>query len=102
MNINCSDLNIKIIEQTSTGRSKKIMINNIVYDSNEFIKKLNLKSSYLDVNVLNNNVIIKTNGYGHGVGMSQFGANEMAKLGYNHEEILKYYYQNVNIEKISV
>jgi len=42
------------------------------------------------------------NGYGHGVGMSQYGANEYAKSGKNYEEILKHYYQNINIEKISV
>ena len=34
--------------------------------------------------------------------MSQYGANEMAKLGYNYEEILKYYYKDVEIEKINV
>ena len=38
-----------------------------------------------------------TRGYGHGVGMSQYGANEMAKLGYNYKEILKYYYKGTEI-----
>ncbi|NLY46488.1 MAG: SpoIID/LytB domain-containing protein [Tissierella sp.] len=36
-------------------------------------------------------------GYGHGVGMSQYGAIEMAKLGYNYEEIIKHYYNSVEI-----
>ena len=41
-------------------------------------------------------------GFGHGVGMSQYGANKLAQNGKNYEEILKHYYQNINIEKISV
>lgn len=36
-------------------------------------------------------------GWGHGVGMSQWGAKKMAELGYNYEEILTYYYQNTNL-----
>ena len=45
-------------------------------------------------------VYIKTKGYGHGVGMSQYGANEMAKLGYTYENILKHYYKDITITKI--
>lgn len=40
-------------------------------------------------------------GYGHGVGMSQYGAMEMAKLGFNYEDIIKYYYTGVDIIKIN-
>ena len=41
-----------------------------------------------------------TKGYGHGVGMSQYGALAMAKKGYKYDEILKHYYQGVDIKKI--
>ena len=44
-------------------------------------------------------VTFKTIGYGHGVGMSQEGANAMAKTGATYEEIIKYYYQGVEICK---
>ena len=43
----------------------------------------------------NNNVVIETNGYGHGVGMSQYGANAMAKKGYNYKEILVHLLQAI-------
>lgn len=43
---------------------------------------------------------IKGGGFGHGVGMSQNGANEMAKCGYSYEEIIKHYYNGVTLEKI--
>ena len=42
----------------------------------------------------------KVIGYGHGVGMSQYGANGMAKAGYNYEQILKHYYKGVKLTKI--
>ena len=45
-------------------------------------------------------VIIKTKGYGHGVGMSQYGAQGMAKEGYNYKDILSHYYVDTNINKI--
>jgi len=46
------------------------------------------------------NIVFEGKGYGHGVGMSQYGAMEMAKLGYNYEEIIKHYYNGVEILKI--
>lgn len=44
------------------------------------------------------NFTISGQGYGHGVGMSQWGAQGMALNGYNYEEILKYYYKGIDIE----
>ena len=48
----------------------------------------------------NDKVEVITTGYGHGVGMSQYGAEGMARLGYTYDQILKYYYQGVEIKKI--
>ncbi|NLJ66667.1 MAG: stage II sporulation protein D, partial [Clostridiales bacterium] len=45
-------------------------------------------------------VHIDTTGYGHGVGMSQIGANAMAKQGYSYDDILVHYYRGVKIETI--
>ena len=47
----------------------------------------------------NENIIINTKGYGHGVGMSQYGALSMAKKGYKYDQILKHYYTGVEIQK---
>jgi stage II sporulation protein D len=49
---------------------------------------------------LGNNIVVTTHGYGHGVGMSQYGAEGMARAGYKYDEILKYYYKDVEIKKI--
>ena len=54
----------------------------------------------LDLLILHyNNIVITTYWYGHGVGMSQYGANGMAKEGYSYQEIIKHYYQDVEIKK---
>ena len=79
---------------------KNIKINGKKFTGSEVYKNLNLRSTFFEINQVGSNVIINTKGYGHGVGMSQYGALAMAKKGYKYNEILKYYYQNVQIEKI--
>ena len=64
------------------------------------VSNLNLKSNHFDIELKNNKIYITTKGYGHGVGMSQYGAQGMALKGYKYDEILKYYYQGVEIKKI--
>ena len=47
-----------------------------------------------------NRLQIEGGGYGHGVGMSQNGANRMAQQGMGYEEILKFFYEGIDIQKI--
>lgn len=91
---------LEILETTSTGRIKQIKINGTLFNGNTVVKNLNLKSNYFIINQDNNIVNITTKGYGHGVGMSQYGAQAMALNGYNYKEILSYYYQGTTIKKI--
>ena len=63
----------------------------------EFRKIFGLNSANFTLEVLDDNIKIKCLGYGHGVGMSQWGANIMAKEGNGYEEILKHYYTGINI-----
>lgn len=58
---------------------------------------LSLRSTDFEIKEDNNKVIIKTKGYGHGIGMSQYGANGMAKEGYTYEEIINHYYTGVKL-----
>lgn len=90
---------IKIISRYKTNRVKYIKVNNKKYKGTEFRMLLGLRSTDFDIEIEKDNILITTRGYGHGVGMSQNGANEMAKLGYKYDEILKYYYQKVEIKK---
>lgn len=93
-------LNIEILENTSTGRIKTLKINNIELKGREVSQKLNLKSNYFQIIQKNTKLTITTKGYGHGVGLSQYGANGMAKEGKTYKEILAHYYQGTEIKKI--
>lgn len=101
LNLEYNDkITLEPIEKTSTGRIKKIKINNVLFDGAKVVSSLNLKSNYFVIEQNNNTVNITTKGYGHGVGMSQYGAQAMALKGYNYKEILSHYYQGTSIKKI--
>ena len=93
-------LTIEVTEKTSTGRTKKLKINNQELNGRDVATKLSLRSNYFDIVQNENKITITTKGFGHGVGMSQYGANGMAKEGYKYDQILKHYYQNTEIKKI--
>ena len=92
-------LKIEVLEQTKTGRVKKIRINGKEFTGKEVCGKLKLRSTCFTIREENGMVKIDTKGFGHGVGMSQYGAQGMALEGYKYQDILKYYYQGVSIDK---
>ena len=101
LSVNCSNkLNVDILTTTSTGRIKKIKINNKTYTGDKIRELLSLRSTFFSISQNGTNITVTTKGYGHGVGMSQYGALGMAKEGYSYDEILKHYYQGVEIKKI--
>lgn len=91
---------VEVISTTSTGRIKQIKINNKVFSGDQVQYLLGLRSTFFTITQNGNSVDINTKGFGHGVGMSQYGAEGMALNGYKYDEILKYYYQGVEIKKI--
>lgn len=97
---NMSNINFTNKVFNNTHHVKSIEVNNKKYSGIEIRKLLNLRSTDFDINETENSFIFTTRGYGHGVGMSQYGANEMAKQGYLYDQILSYYYQNTTLEKI--
>ena len=99
LTIDCSTITINNIEYDDSKRVSKITINNKEYKGTEIRKILNLRSTDFKIDI-QDEINITTKGYGHGVGMSQHGANEMAKLGFKYDEILKYYYKNTEISNI--
>ena len=93
-------INIKILEQTSTGRIKKISIDDNIFTGSEFITLLGIKSTYFSINQVDTFIYISSKGYGHGVGMSQYGAQAMSLNGYKYNEILSHYYKNTELKKL--
>lgn len=93
-------LTVEITSQTATGRIKTLKINGTEFNGRDFASKLSLRSNCFTISQNEQNITITTKGFGHGVGMSQYGANGMAKEGYDYKKILKHYYSNTKIEKI--
>ncbi len=58
---------------------------------------LQLRSSFFTMEIQNGSIVLHGKGYGHGVGMSQEGAMEMARQGYSYSDILRFYFYNVQI-----
>lgn len=99
LEITCDEIKIEI-ERNETNSIKTITINNKIIKGTDFRFKLGLRSTNLEIEKNDDEIKIKSKGYGHGVGMSQYGAHELAKKGYKYNEILKYYYQGTEFKKI--
>ena len=91
---------IQILEYTDGNRVKKIKIGNIELSGVEVRSILGLKSANFTFKIDGENIIFYVIGYGHGVGMSQTGADSMAKQGNNYEQIIKHFYTGVEISQI--
>ena len=111
---------LKSVKSSWDEKTSSAFRNNTSMDINSFYKKLGLSySDSFDFKVLKRSstnrivtlsingkeftgdkIIISTTGYGHGVGMSQYGALGMAQEGYGYKDILKYYYSGTEIKKM--
>ena len=100
LGISYNNIEIKDKVLTDSGRVKNITINDKKFKGTEVRTKLSLRSTDFTIQQNNNEIKITTKGFGHGVGMSQYGANALAKQKKTYDEILKYYYQGTNIKKL--
>lgn len=91
---------VEKITNTETGMVKEIIIGGKTFKGTEVRKLFSLRSSTFECNVNESNVLFKVKGYGHGVGMSQYGANYMAEQGKTFEEILAHYYKGAQIKEM--
>lgn len=101
LGINCNNIVISDISLTPSYRVSTLKINDTSYTGVEIRNLLNLRSTDFTITEDDTNVYITTKGYGHGVGMSQYGAQGLAKEGYNYLEILNHYYQNITLKNIN-
>lgn len=88
---------INILSKTTGNRINQISIGDKVFTGVKVRSALGLRSADFDISISNNTVTISTRGFGHGCGMSQYGANELAKQGKNYIQILKHYYTGIEI-----
>lgn len=94
-----NDSVISILSYTDGGNIKEININGNNFSGKKVRELLNLRSADFDISISDNNANITTRGYGHGVGMSQYGANGMANAGYGYKDILSHYYPGTTLTK---
>jgi stage II sporulation protein D len=90
--------------RNQTGRVQKAVSTDFEMSGREMREALGLASTDFNIayDVTNEIVIITTKGYGHGVGMSQYGAEAFAQKGWTAENILTYYYSGTVIKKFEV
>lgn len=91
---------IKDINRTPSGMVTNITICSHKTNGREIRAIFSLRSADFDLEYKNNKFIFKVRGYGHGVGMSQYGAQYMAKQGADYREILSWYYPETQIVKL--
>ena len=93
------DIELKIEDYTGSGRVYHILVNGVSMDGAHFRSLTGIKSTNFRLQESGDQITIYTVGYGHGIGMSQEGANQMAIDGKNYLEIIKHYYTGVEVKK---
>lgn len=98
VSLNKLDEEVNVINRTEGGSVKTVQVGNIKISGTDLRKILNLNSSNFTINYNNDEINFNVKGYGHGVGMSQWGAEGMAKEGYKYYDILFHYFQGTDIK----
>lgn len=93
--------NIEILSRSVAGGIKELRIGKTKVKGLDFRLALGLSSTNFEYVINENEIVFKCKGYGHGVGMSQWGANVMAKSGADYKDILIHYYTGVEISKLT-
>ncbi|OYP54634.1 hypothetical protein CG709_01645 [Lachnotalea glycerini] len=87
----------EILSCDELGYVEKVKINDQIINGEKFRKTLSLSSACIQMKLNSDEINITVKGKGHGLGLSQYGANIMAKKGKSYKDILNYYYQNISI-----
>lgn len=91
---------IQILERTNGNRVKKIKIGNLTLTGTEVRNIFKLRSANFEVSFVEDKVKFQVIGYGHGVGMSQTGADSLAKEGKSYADIIHHFYSGVEIKDL--
>lgn len=91
---------ITVVSRTESGTVNEVTVGNISTTGKQVRSLLGLRSADFTVSYANNSFTFTTKGYGHAVGMSQYGADYLARQGDSYEEIVKHYYTGVQVVTI--
>jgi stage II sporulation protein D len=90
----------QIVSTTESGRVGQVRIGSKILSGAEIREKMDLRSSNFNVAIEDGKMVFNTIGYGHGVGLCQYGANGMAKDGHDFRQIITQYYTGVALKNI--
>ncbi|PJI09161.1 MULTISPECIES: stage II sporulation protein D [Clostridium] len=93
--------NTDVVERNDTGSVRKIKVGNSIISGSEFRSITGINSTNFTIKRNISNIEFDCTGYGHGIGMSQWGAKAMADKGSNYIDIIKHYYTGVDVKKLS-
>lgn len=85
----------------SSGRTESVTIGGISISGTELRNLFSLRSAAIEFGITDSGITITTTGYGHGVGLSQYGANALAEKGFSCEDIIAWYYTGTELKNIS-
>lgn len=88
---------VRLQSSTASGRIATVLVGQTLVSGTDFRRALDLRSTRITWEVAGDTVIFRTHGYGHGVGMSQVGANVMAAEGSSCRDILLHYYPGTQL-----
>ena len=94
------DTQIEVLSRTAGDRVNEISIAGKTFTGVKVRSLLGLRSADFNIVKTSTGVKITTKGFGHGVGMSQYGANGAAKTGMTYKQILKHYYSGTSLVTI--
>ena len=88
---------LKNAQRDAAGSVQTVDVGGLTLRGNQLRTALGLRSACFEWDVQNSRLVFYVTGYGHGVGLSQYGANQMAKSGADWQEILLHYYTGVTV-----
>lgn len=90
----------ELLKRSDSNTITEMKVGSVTTTGKEIRELLKLKSANFSVDYKEPNFTFTTSGYGHGVGMSQYGADYMARQGSDYKQILLHYYSGVSLERI--
>lgn len=96
-----SELSFHIEERSEAGYIQKIQVGGLNLTGKEVREALGLRSANFQVERKGDSFVFVTHGYGHGAGMSQYGASFLAEEGMDYREILCHFYQGISFQNIA-
>ena len=93
--------NAEVVKKDSAGYVLEVKVGDVVQSGEKFREEHGLASSSFELQSFSEVTRVVTQGVGHGLGLSQYSANEMAKEGKTYEEILQYFYEGTSLQEVA-